>query len=64
MVSFSFSMDLCFRKAKQNKSEQTKMPLEQYILSVGYAFLEGYAGYFSPSDSLSWISSPKAKCNV
>ena len=56
-------MDLCFRKAKQNKSEQTKMPLEQYILNVGYAFLEGYAGYFSPSDSLAWISSPKAKCN-
>ena len=54
MVSFFFLHGSLFEKAKQSKSKQTKMPLEQYTLSAGYAFLEGYAGYFSPSDSLAW----------
>lgn len=51
-------MGLCFQMAKQNKSNQnkTKIRLEQYILSAGYAFLEGImkSEYFSPGESLAW----------
>ena len=56
-------MGLCFKKVKQN-NQNKKIPLEQYILSAGYAFLEGIMknDYFSPGESLAWVSSPTAKC--
>lgn len=48
---------------QKGKAKQIKIPLQQYILSDGYAFLEGIMknGYFSQVNLLPGVSSPIAK---